>query len=69
MCSSYRKVIFEKQWFLLDNAVGQLYSTTFEIVSGVLQLKTLTNTGNSAGVFTAAHCKLKSLSVAPLTLL
>ncbi|XP_047429757.1 tRNA (adenine(58)-N(1))-methyltransferase non-catalytic subunit TRM6 [Mugil cephalus] len=29
-----KKVIFEKQWFFLDNAVGQLYSTTFEIVSG-----------------------------------
>ncbi|XP_074472071.1 tRNA (adenine(58)-N(1))-methyltransferase non-catalytic subunit TRM6 [Sebastes fasciatus] len=32
-----KKVIFEKQWFFLENAVGQLYSTTFEIVSGVLQ--------------------------------
>lgn len=29
-----KKVIFEKQWFFLDNAVGQLYSSTFEIVSG-----------------------------------
>uniref|UniRef100_A0A7N6B5I5 tRNA (adenine(58)-N(1))-methyltransferase non-catalytic subunit TRM6 n=1 Tax=Anabas testudineus TaxID=64144 RepID=A0A7N6B5I5_ANATE len=29
-----KKVIFEKQWFFLDNAVGHLYSTTFEIVSG-----------------------------------
>uniref|UniRef100_A0A1A8QGF2 tRNA (adenine(58)-N(1))-methyltransferase non-catalytic subunit TRM6 n=1 Tax=Nothobranchius pienaari TaxID=704102 RepID=A0A1A8QGF2_9TELE len=29
-----KKVIFEKQWIFLDNAVGQLYSTTFEIVSG-----------------------------------
>jgi len=29
-----KKVIFEKQWFFLDNAVGQLYSTTFDIVSG-----------------------------------
>lgn len=29
-----RKVIFEKQWIFLDNAVGQLYSTTFEILSG-----------------------------------
>ncbi|KAG7460717.1 hypothetical protein MATL_G00201770 [Megalops atlanticus] len=29
-----RKVIFEKQWFLLDNAVGELYGTTFEVASG-----------------------------------
>ncbi|XP_029281127.1 tRNA (adenine(58)-N(1))-methyltransferase non-catalytic subunit TRM6 [Cottoperca gobio] len=29
-----KKVAFEKQWFFLDNVVGQLYSTTFEIVSG-----------------------------------
>ncbi|XP_029903141.1 tRNA (adenine(58)-N(1))-methyltransferase non-catalytic subunit TRM6 [Myripristis murdjan] len=29
-----KKVVFEKQWFFLDNAVGHLYSTTFEIVSG-----------------------------------
>ncbi|XP_053192865.1 tRNA (adenine(58)-N(1))-methyltransferase non-catalytic subunit TRM6 [Scomber japonicus] len=29
-----KKVIFEKQWFFLDNAVGHLYSTKFEIVSG-----------------------------------
>ncbi|XP_028252751.1 tRNA (adenine(58)-N(1))-methyltransferase non-catalytic subunit TRM6 [Parambassis ranga] len=29
-----KKVIFEKQWFYLDNAVGQLYNTTFEIASG-----------------------------------
>ncbi|XP_038582846.1 tRNA (adenine(58)-N(1))-methyltransferase non-catalytic subunit TRM6 [Micropterus salmoides] len=29
-----KKVIFEKQWFFLDKSVGQLYSTTFEIVSG-----------------------------------
>ncbi|XP_078130997.1 tRNA (adenine(58)-N(1))-methyltransferase non-catalytic subunit TRM6 [Sander vitreus] len=29
-----KKVIFEKQWFFLDKAVGQLYSSTFEIVSG-----------------------------------
>uniref|UniRef100_A0A673BI04 tRNA (adenine(58)-N(1))-methyltransferase non-catalytic subunit TRM6 n=1 Tax=Sphaeramia orbicularis TaxID=375764 RepID=A0A673BI04_9TELE len=31
---SRKKVVFEKQWFFLDNAVGQLYSSTFEIVSG-----------------------------------
>ncbi|KAI3364424.1 hypothetical protein L3Q82_011216 [Scortum barcoo] len=31
---SKKKVIFEKQWFFLDNAVGHLYSTTFEIVTG-----------------------------------
>uniref|UniRef100_A0A8C9XAF7 tRNA (adenine(58)-N(1))-methyltransferase non-catalytic subunit TRM6 n=1 Tax=Sander lucioperca TaxID=283035 RepID=A0A8C9XAF7_SANLU len=29
-----KKVIFEKQWLFLDKAVGQLYSSTFEIVSG-----------------------------------
>ncbi|XP_028997413.1 tRNA (adenine(58)-N(1))-methyltransferase non-catalytic subunit TRM6 [Betta splendens] len=29
-----KKVIFEKQWFFLDNAVGHLYSTTFDIGSG-----------------------------------
>ncbi|XP_069014675.1 tRNA (adenine(58)-N(1))-methyltransferase non-catalytic subunit TRM6 [Embiotoca jacksoni] len=29
-----KKLVFEKQWFFLDNAVGHLYSTTFEIVSG-----------------------------------
>ncbi|KAJ8275389.1 hypothetical protein COCON_G00100140 [Conger conger] len=29
-----RKVIFEKQWFFLDNAVGELYGTAFEVVSG-----------------------------------
>lgn len=34
-----KKVIFEKQWFFLDNAVGQLFSTTFEIVSGALQVR------------------------------
>ncbi|XP_051909059.1 tRNA (adenine(58)-N(1))-methyltransferase non-catalytic subunit TRM6 [Hippocampus zosterae] len=31
---STKKVVFEKQWFFLNNAVGHLYSTTFEIVSG-----------------------------------
>ncbi|KAL2082125.1 hypothetical protein ACEWY4_021943 [Coilia grayii] len=29
-----RKVIFEKQWFFLDNAVGELFGTTFEIQAG-----------------------------------
>ncbi|KAK9531798.1 hypothetical protein VZT92_011203 [Zoarces viviparus] len=29
-----KKVIFEKQWFFLDNAVGQLHGSTFEIASG-----------------------------------
>ncbi|KAM6915244.1 tRNA (adenine(58)-N(1))-methyltransferase non-catalytic subunit TRM6 [Xenentodon cancila] len=29
-----RKVIFEKQWIFLDKAVGHLYNTTFEVVSG-----------------------------------
>lgn len=46
----FRKVIFEKQWFLLDNAVGHLYSTTFDIVSGVLQLQKTANSESSAGV-------------------
>ncbi|XP_070705835.1 tRNA (adenine(58)-N(1))-methyltransferase non-catalytic subunit TRM6 [Pempheris klunzingeri] len=37
---SKKKVIFEKQWFFLDKAVGHLYSTAFEIVSGgILQPK------------------------------
>ncbi|KAM8725662.1 tRNA (adenine(58)-N(1))-methyltransferase non-catalytic subunit TRM6 [Acanthopagrus schlegelii] len=39
-----KKVIFEKQWFFLDGAVGHFYSTTFEIVSGALQLQKLKNT-------------------------
>ncbi|KAJ8355539.1 hypothetical protein SKAU_G00183330 [Synaphobranchus kaupii] len=29
-----RKVIFEKKWFFLDNAVGELYGTSFEVASG-----------------------------------
>uniref|UniRef100_A0A3Q3JYK7 tRNA (adenine(58)-N(1))-methyltransferase non-catalytic subunit TRM6 n=1 Tax=Monopterus albus TaxID=43700 RepID=A0A3Q3JYK7_MONAL len=29
-----KKVVFEKQWFFLDNAVGHLYGTVFETVSG-----------------------------------
>ncbi|KAM9703947.1 tRNA (adenine(58)-N(1))-methyltransferase non-catalytic subunit TRM6 [Menidia menidia] len=28
------KVIFEKQWIFLDNSVGNLYNTTFEILAG-----------------------------------
>lgn len=52
--STHRKVIFEKQWFYLDNAVGHLYSTTFEIVSGgILQLQKLKDTESSAGVYAA----------------
>nr|XP_046229582.1 tRNA (adenine(58)-N(1))-methyltransferase non-catalytic subunit TRM6 [Scatophagus argus] len=44
-----KKVIFEKQWFFLDNAVGHLYSTTFEIVSGgILQLQKLKDAESSA---------------------
>ncbi|KAJ8270478.1 hypothetical protein GJAV_G00115260 [Gymnothorax javanicus] len=31
---STRKVIFEKQWFYLDNAIGELYGTSFEVASG-----------------------------------
>uniref|UniRef100_A0A671QU65 tRNA (adenine(58)-N(1))-methyltransferase non-catalytic subunit TRM6 n=1 Tax=Sinocyclocheilus anshuiensis TaxID=1608454 RepID=A0A671QU65_9TELE len=35
-----KKVVFEKQWFFLDNAVGQLYGTRFEIeAGGSLKLK------------------------------
>ena len=30
----HRKVMFEKQWLFLEKAVGQLYSTSFEVVSG-----------------------------------
>ncbi|XP_061478486.1 tRNA (adenine(58)-N(1))-methyltransferase non-catalytic subunit TRM6 [Rhineura floridana] len=29
-----RKIIFEKQWFCLDNAIGHIYGTTFEVTSG-----------------------------------
>ncbi|KAI6071572.1 TRNA (adenine(58)-N(1))-methyltransferase non-catalytic subunit TRM6 isoform X1 [Aix galericulata] len=29
-----RKIIFEKQWFYLDNAIGHVYGTTFEVTSG-----------------------------------
>ncbi|XP_033846765.1 tRNA (adenine(58)-N(1))-methyltransferase non-catalytic subunit TRM6 [Periophthalmus magnuspinnatus] len=43
-----KKVIFEKQWFFLDNAVGHLYNSTFEIHSGQLQLKKTSDTGGSA---------------------
>ncbi|XP_041038799.1 tRNA (adenine(58)-N(1))-methyltransferase non-catalytic subunit TRM6 isoform X1 [Carcharodon carcharias] len=33
-----RKIIFEKQWFYLDNVIGQQYGTTFEVSNGgVLQ--------------------------------
>uniref|UniRef100_A0A8C4T3E7 tRNA (adenine(58)-N(1))-methyltransferase non-catalytic subunit TRM6 n=1 Tax=Erpetoichthys calabaricus TaxID=27687 RepID=A0A8C4T3E7_ERPCA len=33
-----RKIIFEKQWLFLDNAVGQPYGTTFDVIAGgVLQ--------------------------------
>lgn len=48
--SAHRKVIFEKQWFFLDGAVGHFYSTTFEIVSGALQLQKLKNTDSFTGV-------------------
>ncbi|XP_051501360.1 tRNA (adenine(58)-N(1))-methyltransferase non-catalytic subunit TRM6 isoform X1 [Myxocyprinus asiaticus] len=45
-----KKVIFEKQWFFLDNAVGQLYGTMFEIeAGGSLKLKAAKRTGNSVG--------------------
>ncbi|KAM6458788.1 tRNA (adenine(58)-N(1))-methyltransferase non-catalytic subunit TRM6 [Liasis olivaceus] len=29
-----RKIIFEKQWFCLDNAIGHVYGTAFEVTSG-----------------------------------
>ncbi|XP_038662182.1 tRNA (adenine(58)-N(1))-methyltransferase non-catalytic subunit TRM6 isoform X1 [Scyliorhinus canicula] len=33
-----RKITFEKQWFYLDNVIGQQYGTTFEVsTGGVLQ--------------------------------
>ncbi|XP_067098026.1 tRNA (adenine(58)-N(1))-methyltransferase non-catalytic subunit TRM6 [Osmerus mordax] len=32
-----KKVIFEKQWFFLDNTVGELYGTVFEVNGGALQ--------------------------------
>lgn len=54
--SAHRKVIFEKQWFFLDNAVGHLYSSTFEIVSGgVLQVQKLKDTESSSGMYAAAQ--------------
>ncbi|KAJ6659206.1 hypothetical protein lerEdw1_019251 [Lerista edwardsae] len=35
-----RKIIFEKQWFYLDNAIGHNYGSTFEVTNGGnLQLK------------------------------
>ncbi|KAA0708315.1 tRNA (adenine(58)-N(1))-methyltransferase non-catalytic subunit TRM6 [Triplophysa tibetana] len=43
-----KKVIFEKQWFFLDNAVGQLYGTIFEIVAGgSLRVKMVKRAGSS----------------------
>ncbi|XP_048356162.1 tRNA (adenine(58)-N(1))-methyltransferase non-catalytic subunit TRM6 [Sphaerodactylus townsendi] len=29
-----RKITFEKQWFFLDNAIGHVYGTTFEVTGG-----------------------------------
>ncbi|XP_076611801.1 tRNA (adenine(58)-N(1))-methyltransferase non-catalytic subunit TRM6 [Chaetodon auriga] len=43
-----KKVIFEKQWFFLDKAVGHLHSTTFEIVSGSLQPQKLKSAESTA---------------------
>lgn len=49
--SDHRKVIFEKQWIYLDNAVGHFYRTTFEIGSGgTLLLKTPKEMESSTGV-------------------
>ncbi|XP_016429346.1 tRNA (adenine(58)-N(1))-methyltransferase non-catalytic subunit TRM6-like [Sinocyclocheilus rhinocerous] len=43
-----KKVVFEKQWFFLDHAVGQLYGTRFEIeAGGSLKLKAAKHTGDS----------------------
>ncbi|KTG04226.1 hypothetical protein cypCar_00020233 [Cyprinus carpio] len=43
-----KKVIFEKQWFFLDNAVGQLFGTRFEIeAGGSLKLKAAKHSGDS----------------------
>ncbi|KAK7151161.1 hypothetical protein R3I93_012179 [Phoxinus phoxinus] len=43
-----KKVIFEKQWFFLDNVVGQLYRTMFEIeASGSLKPKAVKGAGDS----------------------
>ncbi|KAK7906792.1 hypothetical protein WMY93_015404 [Mugilogobius chulae] len=42
-----KKVIFEKQWFFLENAVGHLYNTTFEIQGGHLQLKKISDAGDA----------------------
>uniref|UniRef100_A0A8C5RRV7 tRNA (adenine(58)-N(1))-methyltransferase non-catalytic subunit TRM6 n=1 Tax=Laticauda laticaudata TaxID=8630 RepID=A0A8C5RRV7_LATLA len=29
-----RKIVFEKQWLCLDNAIGHVYGTSFEVTSG-----------------------------------
>ncbi|XP_058037054.1 tRNA (adenine(58)-N(1))-methyltransferase non-catalytic subunit TRM6 [Ahaetulla prasina] len=29
-----RKIVFEKQWFCLDNAIGHFYGTSFEVTGG-----------------------------------
>nr|XP_055042502.1 tRNA (adenine(58)-N(1))-methyltransferase non-catalytic subunit TRM6 [Misgurnus anguillicaudatus] len=43
-----KKMIFEKQWFFLDNAVGHVYGSIFEIESGgSLKLKMLKRAGSS----------------------
>uniref|UniRef100_A0A671NWF3 tRNA (adenine(58)-N(1))-methyltransferase non-catalytic subunit TRM6 n=1 Tax=Sinocyclocheilus anshuiensis TaxID=1608454 RepID=A0A671NWF3_9TELE len=43
-----KKVVFEKQWFFLDHAVGQLYGTRFEIeAGGSLKLKAAKHSGDS----------------------
>ncbi|XP_061785170.1 tRNA (adenine(58)-N(1))-methyltransferase non-catalytic subunit TRM6 [Nerophis lumbriciformis] len=45
---SRKKVVFEKQWFFLDSAVGHLYNTSFEILpGGNLQLPTKKDTQSS----------------------
>ncbi|XP_030052166.1 tRNA (adenine(58)-N(1))-methyltransferase non-catalytic subunit TRM6 isoform X2 [Microcaecilia unicolor] len=33
-CGESEKIIFEKQWIYLDNAIQQFYGTTFEITAG-----------------------------------
>lgn len=43
-----KKVIFEKQWFFLDNAVGHFFNSTFEIHGGQLQPKKNTDAEGSS---------------------
>ncbi|TRY88481.1 hypothetical protein DNTS_005161 [Danionella cerebrum] len=43
-----KKVIFEKQWMFMDNAVGQFFGTKFEVqAGGSLKLKAVKTAGDS----------------------